>query len=61
MFDHCGYRVASIDGTNDDVRVRCCKDSKYFVCKSLPEILNVTHVQFNFGKLIEVMQESFGL
>jgi len=55
MFDHCGYGTASIDETNDDVRVRCCKDSKYLVCKSLPEVLNVTHVQLDFGELVEVV------
>ncbi len=60
MFDHCGYGIASIDATNEDVRVGCCKDSKYLVCKSVPYVSNVTHVQLDLGELIEVVQESFG-
>jgi hypothetical protein len=50
MFDHCGYHIAGIDETNDDVRVRCCKDSKYLVCKSLPDVF-VSEPRFIKGTL----------
>lgn len=60
MPDHCSHRIAGIDEANDDVRMCCLKDSKYFVGESLPEVFNVTQVELDLGKLVEVVQQPFG-
>jgi hypothetical protein len=61
VLNHGFDRLAGIYRANNDSRMRGREYAKDLIGKALPNVRNLTHIEFNLGKPVEIVKQSFRL